>query len=385
MMNPTTLRTVLFGLLVAEVCVISVSIAAGSMLLALIILCLILLVVRERSFPSAGRMLDIALLGYAAAEFLSAAFSAQTMAALRNSKRLLLVAIVYSVLTSFTTKDRVKNALQWLAGSVAVLSIFEIIVMFHDGIARLFVFQHYMTTGGLKMIVSLLLIPFLLTKEVPKKERWFWIVSFIPTFIALILTNTRSAWLGLVVGVIVMSILQYRKLFFILAAGIVAFFLFAPASQVDRARSIVDITHHSNAGRLNMWSTGLRMWQDRPLVGFGDIDLYDTYLTYRTPTGDEPAGHLHNNYIHLLVTLGVIGLAAAGFLFFTIIRQELSALRALQSDPFLRDIALGTLAVFAGFLINGLFEWNFGDHEIMVFVWFTVGLSRAAYTLQEQA
>lgn len=385
MMNTTTLRTILFGLLVAEVCVISISIAAASILLALIILCLLLILVRDRSFSSAGRPLDLALLGYAAAEFLSAAFSAQTMDAVRNSKRLMLVVLVYAVISSFTTKERLRTALRWLAGAVAVLSVFEILVMFHDGIARLYVFQHYMTTGGLKMIVSLLLIPFLLAGDNTRRDRMFWSAVFLPTFAALILTNTRSAWLGLIVGVIVMSILQYRKLFLILAAGIVLFFLFAPANQVDRARSIIDLSHHSNAGRLNMWSTGLRMWQDRPMFGFGDIDLYDSYLQYRTPTGDEPAGHLHNNYIHLLVTLGAVGLAVAGYLFFTIFRLELSAWRSLRNDPFLRDVALGTLAVFAGFLINGLFEWNFGDHEIMVFVWFTVGLSRAAQAVKEHA
>jgi len=40
----------------------------------------------------------------------------------------------------------------------------------------------------------------------------------------------------------------------------------------------------------------------------------------------------------------------------------------------LSAIALGCLAAFAGFQVNGLFEWNFGDHEIAVLFWFLTGL-----------
>ena len=42
------------------------------------------------------------------------------------------------------------------------------------------------------------------------------------------------------------------------------------------------------------------------------------------------------------------------------------------------SLALGALAVFVGFHINGLFEWNFGDQEIILLFWFTVGITLAA-------
>jgi hypothetical protein len=31
--------------------------------------------------------------------------------------------------------------------------------------------------------------------------------------------------------------------------------------------------------------------------------------------------------------------------------------------------------------VHGLFEWNFGDHEIAVLLWFTVGLALVAQRL----
>jgi len=373
----------LFWFLVLEVCLISISIAASSVLLGLIFLSVILLSITQKKWIIPRTPIDYAVITYIAVEFITALNSDLQLDALKNTKRLLLIVIVYAVVIAFDSKEKIRKAIMFLSGSVALLSIAEIILYYNLGNERLYVFQHYMTTGGLKMIVTLMLIPFMLSEETSKKDRIYFSIVFVPTIIALILTNTRSAWLGLIVGVLVMSVLHYRKLFVILIAAIILFFSFAPEQQVMRAKSIVDVTNSTNIGRFNMWATGIRMWKDRPLLGFGDIDLYTTYLTYRTPTGDEPAGHLHNNYVHLLVTLGAVGLIVVFFLFFKVLLTEYATFAGSSSSPFIRNIALGSLAVFSGFMVNGMFEWNFGDHEIMIFVWFTVGLCIAGKNIHE--
>ena len=347
------------------------------MLLSLIIVCIIILFSIEKKWILPHTAIDIAFFAYCVIEFVTSINSAQQFDAFKNSKRFLLILIVYSVIISFDTKEKVIKAVQYLSGTVALLSIVEIIFYLLQSEERLYLFQHYMTTGGLKMIVSLIVLPFVLSADTGKKERLFFLAAFVPTLIALVLTNTRSAWLGLVFGVIVMSALYYRKLFVLLVIAIILFFQFAPTHQTDRAKSIVDISNSTNVGRFNMWSTGIRMWKDKPILGFGDIDLYKTYLTYRTPTGDEPAGHLHNNYVHLLVTIGAAGLIIVLFLFFVILKTEYKIFSTNTSDQLIRNISLGAISVFSGFMVNGIFEWNFGDYEIMVFVWFTVGLCLA--------
>jgi O-antigen ligase len=378
MITAETLKTYLYWFVVLQVCVISVSIAASSLLLGLIVLSLVVLAVKARRWPVPQTPIDVAVIAYIAVEFITALNSDHQLDALKNAKRLLLISMVYAVIVSFDTQEKVRRAVKILAAAVALLSIAEIFLYYFRGTERLYVFQHYMTTGGLKMIVALILIPFIIAPGTGKKERIFSIAVFLPTITALVLTNTRSAWLGLVFGIMVISLLRYRSLFFILIAAVILFFQFGPEQQVERARSIVDLSNPTNVGRLNMWSTGLRMWQDRPLLGFGDIDLYQTYLTYRTPTGDEPAGHLHNNYIHLLVTTGLLGLSVVMFLFYKIVQTEYRVFADAKGDERTQTVALGAIAVFCGFLVNGLFEWNFGDHEIMIFVWFTVGLCLSA-------
>lgn len=377
MISAEKIKLYLYWFLVLQVCLISISVAASSILLSLIIFSILLLFLIEKKWILPRTAIDIAFLAYCAIEFITAINSVEQFDAFKNSKRLLLILIVYGVIISFDTREKILKTVQYLFGTVAFLSLAEIYLYFIHGAERLYLFQHYMTTGGIKMIVSLLLLPFILSNDIKTKERLFFLIMFIPTLTALVLTNTRSAWLGLVVGVIVMSVLYYRKLFGILIAAIILFLQFGPSHQTDRAKSIVDFSNSTNVGRFNMWETGIRMWKDKPILGFGDIDLYDAYLTYRTPTGDEPAGHLHNNYVHLLVTLGGAGLLTVLFLFFMILRTEFGIFSAYKMDPLIRNISLGAISVFSGFMVNGIFEWNFGDHEIMVLVWFTVGLCLA--------
>jgi len=378
------LRNTLFWFLLLQCSVISVSIAAGSVLLALSLVTLLAIIGTERKWLSYKTPLDYAFAAYIIIELVTAVTSVDTLAALKNSKRLLLIGIVYGVLVSFSSKEKISFSVKLITGIVAAQSLLEVILFFHYGYDRLYFFQHYMTTGGLKMIACLITVPFILSNEVEKKERIFYLVSFALAFVALIFTNTRSAWLGFIAGLIVISALQFRKLFVILVVLIAAFFIFAPERQIERAKSIVDPTHPNNEGRLLMWSTGLRMWQDKPLLGFGDIDLYSSYSHYRTPTDAEPAGHLHNNYIHLLVTTGVVGLCVVLFLFYKVLQTEYRIFSRNRSDILTRNIALAGLSVFCGFLVNGIFEWNFGDHEIMVFIWFSAGLCLAANKTNQQ-
>jgi O-antigen ligase len=86
----------------------------------------------------------------------------------------------------------------------------------------------------------------------------------------------------------------------------------------------------------------------------------------------------------LLVTLGLTGLCVVVALFGKVIFVEYRIFRDSAADWLAGSVALGAFAVFIGFLLNGLFEWNFGSHQIMVFVWFTVGLAFAMKRLPDR-
>ncbi len=371
------LPAILYVLMLVQLYVISISIAAASVMFGTMLLLVILWSFIERRWVFSGTALDYFFLAYIAIEFITTATAVYPAEALYNTKRLLLISIVYLVLLSFDSRKKIERSLWLLFAIVAILSLGEIVYYFTSHEARLYIFQSYMTTGGLKMIVCLLAVPFLLHSGVSKKMKGWLLLFLLPTFFALLLTDTRSSWLGFLFGVFIISMLKNRLLMLAEIGIVVLFFLFAPANQIDRAKSIVNPYHPTNIGRLHMWSTGMKIFADHPILGVGDSDMHKLYMEYKSPTDVETGGHLHNDYIMLLVTLGGVGFLIVMAMFVKIGAVELGIFRRFSSDWLGSSVALGAFAALCGFLVNGMFEWNFGDHEIMVFIWFTVGLTLA--------
>jgi O-antigen ligase len=150
-----------------------------------------------------------------------------------------------------------------------------------------------------------------------------------------------------------------------------------PAILQGRILAIFDPSHPYNVTRVNMWHVGWKAFLDRPFLGIGDIGTETIWNQYSDP-GWKVEGHLHNNIVHWAVTIGIVGLAAILAVFVRAWIAVWRIERQWRDDWFAGSMALGGLAVMAGFHVNGLFEWNFGDTEIIMLIWATLGLVFAA-------
>jgi O-antigen ligase len=153
--------------------------------------------------------------------------------------------------------------------------------------------------------------------------------------------------------------------------------MLASPEMRERMSSTFNPYHYNNISRLQMWTTGVKIFLANPIVGVGDIGIEQVWPMYAPPDW-KPAGHLHNNLIMWAVTLGSIGLIVLVALFVRIWIVVRQIEKQLHGDWFGGSFALGALAVLAGFHVNGLFEWNFGDAEIIVIVWAIIGFTLAA-------
>ncbi len=388
---PSWLRRAFAVAVAVQVAGMLVSIALSSIAFAVACVLFLAMAYRDRDIIArTGLELSFAL--YLLAVLLMCIFALYPGEAFHNSRRVLLIAVVYFIPVAFPDKATVLRFLRVLLLAAAVFSIIEIILFYLEAQDRLAIFQHYMTSAGMKMMLLLLFIPLALKPGMSVRERSGWLAGLLPIVFSLVLTETRSAWLGFLVGLVVIGILEYRSAIAVLAAILLVFFLAAPPKLMERVTHMFTTsteaaqetaTVGSNMSRIRMIRTGFQIWMDYPLTGVGDAHMCEIYRRYVPHPKDPAEGcHLHNTYVHILATHGALGAAAVLFMFFMIGKMEWNLWRRFRRDT-RGTIALGALAAFIGFLVAGLAEYNFGDHEILVLLWTTVGLCVIAGRMKE--
>jgi putative inorganic carbon (HCO3(-)) transporter len=356
------------------------SIAVNSLALGLMACAwLSLMVVRKRGLVRATP-LDWYFLAYISAEILSGIFSTNPAQSFTFAKRVLLIAVVYYFASMAARRNHASRYIAVLLGSaiaVALIGVLKLIFADPDSTRRLGIFQFYMTTSELMMMSALLIVPFLLHPKTPSRLRWIALAGLVPILISLYATVTRGAYLATAAGILIIALIRNRKLIVPFLAVILLAAIFAPPYVQDRVKSIVDLQHPENQSRLMLWTLGAKIVADHPIVGVGDIDLHELFVQYSPPGTDIPWGHVHNTLLQLLVTLGVVGFAAILALFGRIVIVEWQVYKRVKDDWLAGSFALGAIAVFVGFQVNGLTEWSFGDQEVVLLLWTTLGLTLA--------
>lgn len=147
----------------------------------------------------------------------------------------------------------------------------------------------------------------------------------------------------------------------------------------NRLLSVFDPYLPSNFVRLSLWRAGWRMFLDRPLLGVGDIDLSKLYKQYKDTNYKELQGHLHNNFMHILATLGILGLFSFCFIFYKLFSINKKIFLQSEASSFGKIFSLGYFGVISAFLFAGLTELNFFDHEVVTLLWFSTGLNFAIH------
>jgi len=334
------------------------------------------------------------LLAFAALTLASALASDHPRAALLESKQLLSIPLFVAAVNGFRDGDDVRRALRWLFVVTGLVSIHGIVQvwactsqvalpewaawalrlkldtcraspMFR---AKAF-FSIYMTLGGTLLIVLALMLA-----RVTMVARAGWrleIVSAVPTAIALALTYVRNAWLGLGASVLVLTGLTRRYSWLLGLLVLAGLALAVPSPLRHRALSIVDPADPTSRERLYFWHAGWRMVKDAPFLGLGPGGVKRHYPEYRDPAARRPStGHLHNNVVQIAAERGVLGLAAwlsIWVAFFVQAGRILTWLPAARAGD--RALVAGSVAAVAGFLVAGLFEYNFGDSEVIGLTW----------------
>jgi O-antigen ligase len=214
---------------------------------------------------------------------------------------------------------------------------------------------HVMTFSGLLLPISLMML-ILWARE----RKWWQLTAGTLATVTLLLTFTRSVWLGWIVGAAVVLLASRARLVAYAIPAVLLFVTFMPIDLFSRLISTFDTKQESNFDRIRMLEAGVEMIRDFPLLGVGPANVKELYSIYRKQ--DAPRirpPHLHNNVIQLWAERGILGLGAYLLLLYLFLRECVRG----WHGPHRKWAEVG-VAVAVSLTVAGLFEFNFGDTEV---------------------
>lgn len=360
------LETLSLSVLLCFVAALQLSVAASGILLALTMLCwAALLGLRHERFEAPPIFWP--LMAYAGVTLLSAAMSVNPRLSLVDSKQLVLFLIVPLVyrLARGSRAHTFASVIIAVGAASALVGLFQYGFLQFDNLGRRpqGVLTHYMTYSGALMLVACAAAARLVFE--PRERVWPSIV--LPAvLVALGLTFTRSAWVGVAVGLTVLLMLRDRRLVALLPAAFAVAVILAPASITDRVYSIFDLKDPTNRDRVAMLKSGAAMVEDHPLTGVGPDQVKQVYTQYRVPEAVQDLNvHLHNVPMQIAAERGLLALLVWCWFVWTA-GKELHARATRGRSQHTRTLASAGLASLAAMLAAGLFEYNFGDSEFLM-------------------
>jgi O-antigen ligase len=191
----------------------------------------------------------------------------------------------------------------------------------------------------------------------------------------MVFTLTRGAYVGAVAAVTAYLALRRPRGLLVFVPALLLLFFLLPADVRQRAASIVDPTETTNRDRIAMARAGVRMIADRPVFGLGPEMVKPYYTLYRDP--DAPrwrVPHLHDNVLQIAAASGLFAAGAYLVLLALFFARAGRLLRVQRRNVDLtpEDQALRAIVAAAAFLgiaavtVAGLFEYNFGDKEVLM-------------------
>ncbi|MBA2611263.1 MAG: O-antigen ligase family protein [Bacteroidetes bacterium] len=252
-----------------------------------------------------------------------------------------------------------------------------------DWVVSPFYNDHTAYGAALAMFIPVML-SFVFIKSISRYLRIFALALFCLFVFAIILSFARAGWLSLLVSASIFVTLIFRIKFRTILVTLITlgslFYVFQTEIFIALGRNNTDAeggfsnniesvsnisTDASNLERLNRWSCAIRMWQDKPVLGWGPGTYMFKYAPYQLSsertiisTNFGTNGNAHSEYLGPLAEQGIFGLliVVAMLLYCTSLGYKLVySVAETEMKILVIGIFLGLMTYFVhGFLNNFL-------------------------------
>ena len=220
--------------------------------------------------------------------------------------------------------------------------------------------------------------------------------------VALVFSNCRAAWLSVIatlaVLICVLLKIKFRWIATVVVVLVGLFLAFqnqiidaleknnqdASGDLVENIQSITNIsTDASNLERINRWQSAFRLFNERPVFGWGPGTYQFVYAPYQmskektiisTNAGD--GGNAHSEYFGPLAEQGIVGSILVLILVIVTVYHGMKAYKRCKNRQ-AKTLVLGATLAFISYFVHGLLN-NFMDTDkLAVPVWSLAALIAA--------
>jgi len=246
-------------------------------------------------------------------------------------------------------------------------------------------FGHWVTYAEvLQLIASLTLGLFLALPTKKGISGIFLLVALVLILLSLGLTVTRASWIAFAISATLLLALSVSRRTLIAAALVAVPLVIAGVFVLQQKRGIgfFDSQDQSTSWRETVWREGFDLLVSKPrhlLVGVGMDSIKGHWREWGLfDNGRLPIGHMHSNLLQIAVERGVPALILWLILLWLYAGMLWRLIRTNADDGeqwITRGIALGALGGLVGFFTSGIVHYNWGDSEVVMVLYFIMGLS----------
>jgi O-antigen ligase len=152
--------------------------------------------------------------------------------------------------------------------------------------------------------------------------------------------------------------------------------------QQKRNVGFIDRKDDSTTWRGIVWAEGANLLVSSPrhlLIGIGMDSIKKRAKQWGLFDGGRiPMGHMHSNFLQIALERGIPALLLWLAFLFIYARTLWRRIREGTNVPWMeRGILLGALGGLVGFFVSGVVHYNWGDSEVVMVLYFVMGLTLA--------
>lgn len=263
-----------------------------------------------------------------------------------------------------------KYVLPLIILSTIISSLYTIIYYYVTNKRAVSLFVGFNGIGTLLIFGTILLIAYFERWE--NKNRYLLIIPIALSTMALLLTLSRGALLGLFAGLLFYSLRKKKNfIIFIIIISLLLTVIFSVPMLRNRFLSIFSL--EANKVRIDQYISSIEMIKDHPITGIGPNNFSIVYPDYRVPNAVENNHpYSHNIFLNITIETGVPGIILYLLIILLIIKMGWSI---SKTNSINRSFA----ASFIGIIVHQQFDCTILGLEIGGIFWLIAGLITALY------